>query len=190
MGLGKTIQSIAFLSNLINTYSVWGPFLLVVPLSTIAAWQREFSLWAPEINLVVYLGDALSRKKVITQSDAACANTKATVISKDGSRAAIRGCIFSFCRLLYFAIVISFAINLILKKTRIKKKLCRVDVFCFLFQMNFKKVLYLQFLLSFSFLLQIQEFEFYHSSLKSKLKFNALLTTYEILLKDKVQSVV
>ena len=66
MGLGKTIQSIAFLSNLINTYSVWGPFLLVVPLSTIAAWQREFSLWAPEINLVVYLGDALSRKKVIT----------------------------------------------------------------------------------------------------------------------------
>ena len=56
--------------------------------------------------------------------------------------------------------------------------------------MNFKKVLYLQFLVSFSFLLQIQEFEFYHSSLKSKLKFNALLTTYEILLKDKVQSVV
>ena len=86
MGLGKTIQSIAFLSNLINTYSVWGPFLLVVPLSTIAAWQREFCLWAPEINLLVYLGDALSRKKVMTQSDAACANTKATVNSKDGSR--------------------------------------------------------------------------------------------------------
>jgi chromodomain-helicase-DNA-binding protein 1 len=65
MGLGKTIQSIAFLSNLINSYSVWGPFLLVVPLSTIAAWQKEFSLWSPDINLVVYLGDALSRKKVM-----------------------------------------------------------------------------------------------------------------------------
>ena len=104
----------------------------------------------------------------------------------------IRGCtVYSVsARLLYFAIVISFAINLIFKKTKIKKKSGRVDVFCFLFQMNFKKVLYLQFLVSFSFLLQIQEFEFYHSSLKSKLKFNALLTTYEILLKDKVQSVV
>ena len=67
MGLGKTIQSIAFLSNLINTYSVWGPFVLVVPLSTITAWQREFSLWAPEMNLVVYLGDAVSRKKVHVQ---------------------------------------------------------------------------------------------------------------------------
>ena len=70
MGLGKTIQSISFLSNLINSYSVWGPYLLVVPLSTIAAWQREFSLWAPEINLVVYLGDALSRKKVVILVDA------------------------------------------------------------------------------------------------------------------------
>lgn len=65
MGLGKTIQSISFLSNLVNSYGVWGPFLLVVPLSTIAAWQREFTLWSPELNLVVYLGDAVSRKKVV-----------------------------------------------------------------------------------------------------------------------------
>ena len=65
MGLGKTIQSIAFLSNLVNSCSIWGPFLLVVPLSTITAWQREFSMWAPELNLVVYLGDTVSRKKVM-----------------------------------------------------------------------------------------------------------------------------
>ena len=67
MGLGKTIQSIAFLSNLVHSYSISGPFLLVVPLSTITAWQREFSMWAPELNLIVYLGDTVSRKKVCGQ---------------------------------------------------------------------------------------------------------------------------
>ena len=64
MGLGKTIQVISFLSCLHHTHSLFGPFLLVVPLSTIAAWQREFSVWAPDINLVVYLGDITSRSKV------------------------------------------------------------------------------------------------------------------------------
>ena len=64
MGLGKTIQSIAFLSALFHHYQVYGPYLLVVPLSTIAAWQREFEQWAPYINLVVYLGDVNSRARV------------------------------------------------------------------------------------------------------------------------------
>ena len=64
MGLGKTIQVISFLSCLHHTHSLYGPFLLVVPLSTMAAWQREFNLWAPDINVVVYLGDITSRSKV------------------------------------------------------------------------------------------------------------------------------
>ncbi|XP_062610883.1 chromodomain-helicase-DNA-binding protein 1-like isoform X1 [Saccostrea cucullata] len=64
MGLGKTIQTIGFLSILYNTFQVYGPNLLVVPLSTIAAWQREFKLWAPEMNVVVYLGDINSRNKI------------------------------------------------------------------------------------------------------------------------------
>ena len=29
-----------------------------------AAWQREFGLWAAEMNMVVYLGDVTSRNKV------------------------------------------------------------------------------------------------------------------------------
>ena len=64
MGLGKTIQSIAFLSCLYHVHALYGPFLLVVPLSTLPAWQREFELWAPEFNLVVYIGDVGSRTMV------------------------------------------------------------------------------------------------------------------------------
>lgn len=64
MGLGKTIQAISFLSYLHHAHSLYGPFLLVVPLSTIVAWQREFASWAPELNLVVYLGDISSREMV------------------------------------------------------------------------------------------------------------------------------
>ncbi|XP_064474834.1 chromodomain-helicase-DNA-binding protein 1-like isoform X2 [Ornithodoros turicata] len=61
MGLGKTIQTISFLSYLFHHHSLYGPFLLVVPLSTMASWQKEFAQWAPEINVVVYLGDVSSR---------------------------------------------------------------------------------------------------------------------------------
>ena len=64
MGLGKTIQGISFLSHLYHTQSLYGPYLLVVPLSTMTSWQREFSIWAPEINAVVYLGDVNSRNIV------------------------------------------------------------------------------------------------------------------------------
>ena len=64
MGLGKTIQSISLLSCLFHLHGLYGPFLLVVPLSTLPAWQREFEMWAPEINLVVYVGDVNSRSKV------------------------------------------------------------------------------------------------------------------------------
>lgn len=61
MGLGKTIQTICFLYYLFNTHQLYGPFLCVVPLSTMTSWQREFSQWAPEMNIVTYLGDITSR---------------------------------------------------------------------------------------------------------------------------------
>ena len=64
MGLGKTLQAICLLSFLFHQKSIFGPFLVIVPLSTISAWQREFSRWAPDINLVVYLGDAKSRQVI------------------------------------------------------------------------------------------------------------------------------
>jgi len=64
MGLGKTIETIAFVSSLMNAHHVYGPFLLVVPLSTVVTWQREFKIWAPDINVVVYIGDITSRNIV------------------------------------------------------------------------------------------------------------------------------
>uniref|UniRef100_A0A6P7H003 Chromodomain-helicase-DNA-binding protein 1-like n=1 Tax=Diabrotica virgifera virgifera TaxID=50390 RepID=A0A6P7H003_DIAVI len=64
MGLGKTIQTICFLYYLFNTHHLHGPFLCVVPLSTMTSWQREMTQWAPDLNFVTYLGDVQSRDTV------------------------------------------------------------------------------------------------------------------------------
>ncbi|TPX58398.1 hypothetical protein SpCBS45565_g08002 [Spizellomyces sp. 'palustris'] len=61
MGLGKTVQTVSFLSYLFHIMKVYGPFLVVVPLGTISAWQREFARWAPDINVVLYQGNAKGR---------------------------------------------------------------------------------------------------------------------------------
>jgi hypothetical protein len=64
MGLGKTIQAISFLSYVFNEHNLYGPFLIVLPLSTMQGWQRELQKWSPEINAVIYLGDGNSRSMV------------------------------------------------------------------------------------------------------------------------------
>ena len=64
MGLGKTIQTISFLSYVFEEHLVHGPFLVVVPLSTIQGWQQEFQRWAPHMNTVIYIGDMISREKI------------------------------------------------------------------------------------------------------------------------------
>lgn len=62
MGLGKTVQSVSYLSWLFHSRQQYGPFLVVVPLSTIGAWQMQFATWAPELNVVCYMGSAKSRE--------------------------------------------------------------------------------------------------------------------------------
>ncbi|XP_031638255.1 chromodomain-helicase-DNA-binding protein 1 isoform X2 [Contarinia nasturtii] len=74
MGLGKTIQTICFLNYLFKSQSLHGPFLCVVPLSTMTAWQREFCIWAPEMNIITYLGDVQSRE-IIRQYEWCFAST-------------------------------------------------------------------------------------------------------------------
>ncbi|KAK9719823.1 SNF2-related domain [Popillia japonica] len=59
MGLGKTIQVIALICNLIT--EIRGPFLIVVPLSTLPNWMREFERFAPQIPVVKYHGDKQTR---------------------------------------------------------------------------------------------------------------------------------
>ncbi|KAJ1650623.1 putative ATPase [Dispira simplex] len=55
MGLGKTLQTISFLAFL-RERQVWGPFLVVCPLSTLANWVNEFRRFTPSIPVVMYHG--------------------------------------------------------------------------------------------------------------------------------------
>lgn len=75
MGLGKTIQTICFLYYMFKTQQLYGPFLCLVPLSTMTAWQREFQIWAPDLNVVTYIGDVQSRE-MIRQYDWCFSSTK------------------------------------------------------------------------------------------------------------------
>ena len=64
MGLGKTIQTIALFQYLIENKDVNGPFLVVVPLSTLSNWMIEFKKWAPKIKVVIYKGPPAHRKMI------------------------------------------------------------------------------------------------------------------------------
>lgn len=56
MGLGKTIQTVGLITYLMEVKKVNGPYLIVVPLSTISNWVLEFDKWAPHIVKIVYKG--------------------------------------------------------------------------------------------------------------------------------------
>ncbi|KAL0923098.1 hypothetical protein M5K25_007143 [Dendrobium thyrsiflorum] len=62
MGLGKTVQSVSMLGFLQYAQQIHGPFLVVVPLSTLSNWAKEFKKWLPEMNIVVYVGNRASRE--------------------------------------------------------------------------------------------------------------------------------
>ncbi|KAF7287761.1 hypothetical protein GWI33_003395 [Rhynchophorus ferrugineus] len=62
MGLGKTVQSIAFLCHIAEKYSVWGPFLIISPASTLHNWQQEIAKFVPDFKVVPYWGNPNERK--------------------------------------------------------------------------------------------------------------------------------
>lgn len=62
MGLGKTVQSIAFLAHIAEHYDVWGPFLIISPASTLHNWQQEMQRFVPAIKVVPYWGSPNERK--------------------------------------------------------------------------------------------------------------------------------
>ncbi|XP_027343155.1 protein CHROMATIN REMODELING 5-like [Abrus precatorius] len=62
MGLGKTVQSVSMLGFLQNAQHIHGPFLVVVPLSTLSNWAKEFRKWLPDMNVIVYVGTRASRE--------------------------------------------------------------------------------------------------------------------------------
>lgn len=63
MGLGKTIQTISLITHLIEVKKNSGPFLVIVPLSTLTNWHLEFDKWAPSVSKVVYKGPPAVRKQ-------------------------------------------------------------------------------------------------------------------------------
>uniref|UniRef100_K3W760 Uncharacterized protein n=1 Tax=Globisporangium ultimum (strain ATCC 200006 / CBS 805.95 / DAOM BR144) TaxID=431595 RepID=K3W760_GLOUD len=62
MGLGKTVQVVSFIEHLKTEESIRGPYLIVVPLSTIQHWRREIESWT-DLNVCVYhdIGDRSNR---------------------------------------------------------------------------------------------------------------------------------
>ncbi|KAJ7857605.1 SNF2-family ATP dependent chromatin remodeling factor snf21 [Mycena leptocephala] len=62
MGLGKTIQTISLIAFLKESKRLPGPYLVIVPLSTMTNWSGEFAKWAPSIKVVVYKGNPVQRK--------------------------------------------------------------------------------------------------------------------------------
>ncbi|KAG9480356.1 hypothetical protein GDO78_012044 [Eleutherodactylus coqui] len=61
MGLGKTIQAIAFLAHLYMNGDP-GPHVVVVPASTLDNWVREFNIWCPDLNILLYYGSQEERR--------------------------------------------------------------------------------------------------------------------------------
>jgi len=64
MGLGKTIQTISLVTYLMEKKKNMGPFLVIVPLSTLSNWMLEFEKWAPSVTTLAYKGSPAARRAV------------------------------------------------------------------------------------------------------------------------------
>ncbi|CAJ0572000.1 unnamed protein product, partial [Mesorhabditis spiculigera] len=67
MGLGKTIQTVALITYLMEVKNNNGPYLVIVPLSTVANWDLEFEKWAPHVKRILYKGDKDARRRLDAQ---------------------------------------------------------------------------------------------------------------------------
>ncbi|GFQ06665.1 ATP-dependent DNA helicase ddm1, partial [Phtheirospermum japonicum] len=64
MGLGKTIQTIGFLSHLKGN-GLHGPYLVIAPLSTLSNWLSEIERFAPSMNAIIYHGNKTERDELV-----------------------------------------------------------------------------------------------------------------------------
>ncbi|XP_067084526.1 probable global transcription activator SNF2L2 isoform X3 [Osmerus mordax] len=67
MGLGKTIQTIALITYLMENKRLNGPFLIIVPLSTLSNWAYELDKWSPSIIKIAYKGTPAMRRSLVPQ---------------------------------------------------------------------------------------------------------------------------
>ncbi len=68
MGLGKTMQAITAVRMLLRSGEL-SRVLLVCPKPLVTNWQREFTMWAPEIPLTIIEGDQAKRHWQWTESN-------------------------------------------------------------------------------------------------------------------------
>jgi ATP-dependent helicase STH1/SNF2 len=61
---GKTIQAIALIGYMMEFKQNLGPFLVIVPLSTLSNWQNEFAKWCPAARTVCYKGTPVQRREI------------------------------------------------------------------------------------------------------------------------------
>ena len=67
-GLGKTIQAISLLSQVRQTKGKDNStHLIVATASTLSNWMREFNIWAPSFNIVLYYGTQHERFEIQQQ---------------------------------------------------------------------------------------------------------------------------
>lgn len=65
MGLGKTIQTVSLLAYLWEKKHNKGPFLCIVPLTTLHNnWKTELQKWVPQLTVTVYEGKPDDRKRI------------------------------------------------------------------------------------------------------------------------------
>ncbi|KAM8885280.1 putative global transcription activator SNF2L2 isoform 2-T4 [Spinachia spinachia] len=67
MGLGKTIQTIALITYLMEYKRINGPFLIIVPLSTLSNWLYELEKWSPSVVKIAYKGTPVLRRGLVPQ---------------------------------------------------------------------------------------------------------------------------
>ncbi|KAK3606703.1 hypothetical protein CHS0354_012907 [Potamilus streckersoni] len=84
MGLGKTIQVIAFLSGMFDMDKIKS-VLIVVPVSLLTNWEKEFTKWAPGICLTFYHGNSKKEKEralmKVQKRGGVCLTTYGTVVT-------------------------------------------------------------------------------------------------------------
>uniref|UniRef100_A0A3Q1EHN6 E1A binding protein p400 n=1 Tax=Acanthochromis polyacanthus TaxID=80966 RepID=A0A3Q1EHN6_9TELE len=61
-GLGKTVQTVAYMAHLAGQEGVWGPHLIVVRTAKLLSWEVEFKRWCPGLKILLYLGNRRERR--------------------------------------------------------------------------------------------------------------------------------
>uniref|UniRef100_A0A7N8YLP5 E1A binding protein p400 n=1 Tax=Mastacembelus armatus TaxID=205130 RepID=A0A7N8YLP5_9TELE len=61
-GLGKTIQTVAYMAHLAGQEGIWGPHLIVVRTCKLLSWEVEFKRWCPGLKILLYLGNRRQRR--------------------------------------------------------------------------------------------------------------------------------